>query len=108
MAIQSYPASVLLRGGVVLTHGTDDQVTPLEADLLIKDGVIVEIKSNIQVSADTKVIDCTYKILSPGFIDTHHHVWQSLLKARHANEMLLDYMYSGMSASNSLYPALLN
>jgi cytosine/adenosine deaminase-related metal-dependent hydrolase len=95
-------ATVLLRGGVVLTHAGNDQVTPLETDLLIKDGVIAEIKPRIQVSADTKIIDCTDKILSLSFIDTHHHVWQSRLKGRHANEQLLDYMYSGMSASNYL------
>lgn len=108
MAIDSYLASILLRGGVVLTHGTEDQVTPLEADILIKDGVIAEITPYIQVSTDTKIFDCKDKILSPGFIDTHHHVWQSLLKGRHANELLLDYMYSGMPASNYLCSASLN
>lgn len=101
-------ATVLLRGGVVLTHGGNDQVTPLETDLLIKDGVIAEIKPHIQVSADTKIIDCTDKILSPGFIDTHHHVWQNLLKGRRANEQLLDYMYASISASNCLCLASLN
>jgi cytosine/adenosine deaminase-related metal-dependent hydrolase len=100
MAIDSYPSSILLCGGVVLTHGTNDYVIPLEADLLIKDGVIAEIKPHIQVSADAKVIDCADMILCPGFIDTHHHLWQSLLKGRHANELLLDYMYAGMRLSN--------
>jgi cytosine/adenosine deaminase-related metal-dependent hydrolase len=99
MAIDSYPSSILLRGGIVLIHGTKDQVTPLEADLLIKDGVIAEIKPHIQVPTDTKVIDCTDKILSQGFIDTHHHLWQSLLKGRYAYDLLLDYMYAGMSTS---------
>ncbi|KAJ6531061.1 hypothetical protein B0H19DRAFT_1327052 [Mycena capillaripes] len=43
----------------------------------------------------TTNIDCTGKIISPGFIDTHHHVWQTQLKGRHANDLLLEYMCKG-------------
>lgn len=31
----------------------------------------------------------------PGFIDTHHHVWQTQLKGRHANQTLLNYFPTG-------------
>jgi cytosine/adenosine deaminase-related metal-dependent hydrolase len=34
-------------------------------------------------------------IVSPGFIDTHHHVWQTQLKGRHANQTLLEYLPNG-------------
>jgi cytosine/adenosine deaminase-related metal-dependent hydrolase len=95
MATDTNYSSILLRRGVVLCHGPHDQVITRQANLLIKDGIIAEIEPHIQASADTRVIDCTDKILSPGFIDTHHHLWQSLLKGRYANELLLDYMYKG-------------
>jgi cytosine/adenosine deaminase-related metal-dependent hydrolase len=44
--------------------------------------------------------DCTNKIISPGFIDTHHHGWQTLLKGRHANHTLLQYMTEGNYTSS--------
>jgi cytosine/adenosine deaminase-related metal-dependent hydrolase len=41
------------------------------------------------------------KIISPGFVDTHHHLWQTQLKGRHANELLLEYMASGNLQSSN-------
>jgi predicted amidohydrolase len=76
---------ILLRGGTLLIHGVDDQVTPQKSDLLIKDNTIAAIGLDLKISTDTNVIDCSDKIISAGFIDTHHHVWQSILKGRHAN-----------------------
>jgi cytosine/adenosine deaminase-related metal-dependent hydrolase len=87
---------MLLKGGTVLTHDANDHVHPIKADLLIEGNVITKIEQRILVSSDTEIVDCTDKILSPGFIDTHHHVWQTLLKGRHANQLLLDYYPSGM------------
>lgn len=89
--------SILLQGGTLLIHGENDHVKSVQADLLIEGNTIAKIEVNIKPSAGTQVIDCTNKIISPGFIDTHHHVWQTLLKGRHANELLLDYYPSGMS-----------
>jgi hypothetical protein len=88
--------SILLRGGTILTHGDGDHVKPIEADLLIEGNNISKIEKGIKVGAETEVIDCTGKLLSPGFVDTHHHVWQTLLKGRHANHLLMDYFPSGM------------
>jgi cytosine/adenosine deaminase-related metal-dependent hydrolase len=87
--------SMLLQGGTVLTHGVDDHVQAIQADLLIEGNTITQIDKDIQAPVDTEIIDCTDKIVSPGFIDTHHHVWQTLLKGRHANDLLLDYFPSG-------------
>lgn len=89
-------SSILLSNGIVLTHGPDDHVIPQRADLLIKNNIIATIAPNIKASEGTTVIDCTNKILSPGFIDTHHHVWQTLLKGRCGNDLLFDYMLQGM------------
>jgi cytosine/adenosine deaminase-related metal-dependent hydrolase len=89
-------SSILLSNGVVLTHGPDDHVIPRRVDILVKNNIIDTIAPDIKVSDGTTVIDCTNKILSPGFIDTHHHVWQTLLKGRYGNDLLFDYMLSGM------------
>jgi hypothetical protein len=90
------PTSILLRGGTVLTHGNHDQVIPVSADVLIQGNKIAKIAPNIEATAGTVVVQCADKILSPGFIDTHHHLWQSLLKGRHANESLVEYFPSGL------------
>lgn len=88
--------TMLLKGGTVLTHDADDHVHGVKSDLLIEGSTITKIEASIQSPAGAQIIDCTDKILCPGFVDTHHHVWQTLLKGRHANHMLLDYMYTGM------------
>lgn len=88
--------SILLQGGTILTHGADDHVEAIEADLLIEGNTITKIEKGIKVGAETEHIDCTGKLVSPGFIDTHHHVWQTLLKGRHANELLLEYFPRGI------------
>src|SRR5262249_60003594 len=71
---------ILLKGGVVLT--LDRQVGDFaQADVLIEDGKIREIRPNIAVSGDAAaVIDASNRILIPGFIDTHSHSYQGILR----------------------------
>lgn len=97
--------TILLQGGTVLTHGGNDHVLPIKADLLIEGNIITKIEEGIQSPPHAEVIDCTDKILSPGFIDTHHHLWQTLLKGRHGNELLLDYIPTGNFTSSLHSPA---
>ena len=89
------PTPILLKNGVALIHDAKNNVVPTQTSILIKDGKIAKIAENIDVETGTEVIDCTDKIVSPGFIDTHHHGWQTQLKGRHANQVLMDYMVSG-------------
>lgn len=46
------------------------------SDLLLQDGVIKEIASNIQVS-DAKVVDARGCVVYPGLVNTHHHLYQT-------------------------------
>ncbi|CVK97581.1 related to cytosine deaminase and related metal-dependent hydrolases [Fusarium mangiferae] len=92
---------LLLKGGTVLIHDANDNVQALERDILIENNRISKISKNISDITDAESIDCTDKIISPGFIDTHHHLWQTQLKGRHANELLLDYMASGNLQSSN-------
>lgn len=89
-------SSLLLKNGTVLIHDTNNHVVPTKSSILIKDGRIARIGSAIEEDEATEVIDCTDKVISPGFVDTHHHGWQTQLKGRHANEQLLEYMVTGM------------
>ena len=88
-------SSKLLKGGVALIHDPSDNVKPTKADILIERNLISKIEPNISAPPGAEIIDCTDKIISPGFISTHHHVWQSQLKGRHADETLPEYIPSG-------------
>lgn len=95
--------ALLLKAGQVLVHceGPRHHVSVLpETDVLIENGLIKQIGMAIDPPKDVhlEVIDCRGKIVSPGFISTHHHLWQTQLKGRHANHSLLQYMYTGKMA----------
>ncbi|RMZ89034.1 hypothetical protein DV736_g3749, partial [Chaetothyriales sp. CBS 134916] len=97
----------LLRNGIVLVHDSSDHVkAQYDTDILIKDDMIEDVGSCLPLPTghDVQTIDCTGKIISPGFIDTHHHLWQTQLKGRHADEALLDYFPSGMLQSYNYQP----
>jgi cytosine/adenosine deaminase-related metal-dependent hydrolase len=68
----------LLKGGVVLT--LDRAVGDFaKADVLIEDGKIRDVRPDIAAS-DAAVIDAANRILVPGFIDTHSHSYQGLVR----------------------------
>ena len=92
------PGRVLFRGGTALTHDADYHVVPIKSDLLVEGKTITEISPNIQLPAgsDVKVVDCTNKIVSPGFISTHQHLWQSLCKSLWSEYTILEYLCLGM------------
>jgi cytosine/adenosine deaminase-related metal-dependent hydrolase len=97
--------SILLQGGTVLVHQDDDRVEAIQADILISGSIITRVERNISISEAAEVIDCQNKVISPGFIDTHHHVWQTQLKGRHADETLLEFFPSGDLQAASYNPS---
>src|SRR5262245_5334173 len=71
---------IVLRGGIVLS--LDPKVGDFTSgDVLIEDGKIREVRPVIDTSADGAVIvDVANRILIPGFVDTHSHSYQGLLR----------------------------
>lgn len=92
-------SKILLQGGTVLVHDAENHIVPTVTDLLIEGRVISRISDNIDAEADTKVIGCKGKIISPGFIDTHRHLWQTQYKGLHADHSLLEYLPQGNFAA---------
>lgn len=88
-------ASKLLRGGTVLIHDEQDHISPLLADILIEGDRISKIEVSITAPTGCRIIDCTDNIISPGFVDTHHHVWQSPLKGFFGDTALFPYLAIG-------------
>ena len=50
-------------------------------DILLRDGVIAEIGENLSVPADAEIVDTQNAVVTPGLVNTHHHLYQSLTRA---------------------------
>ncbi|KAF5023092.1 hypothetical protein F66182_4849 [Fusarium sp. NRRL 66182] len=83
---------LLLQGGTVLIHGQDDKVSAIKTDILIENDRIARIGKDLVPLEDADIIDCTDKLISPGFVDTHHHMWQAPLKGLFADCSFSHYM----------------
>ncbi|AWI86093.1 cytosine deaminase (plasmid) [Alloyangia pacifica] len=69
----------LIRGGHVMSM--DPQVGDFErGDVLLEGSRIVEIAPRIEAS-DAAVIEAEGRIVMPGFIDTHHHQFETALRS---------------------------
>jgi len=82
---------ILIRGGIVLT--LDRAVGDFAAaDVLIEDGKIREVRPDV-AAADAAVIDAAGAIVIPGFVDTHSHSYEGLLRSSLPNGTLYDPTY---------------
>jgi cytosine/adenosine deaminase-related metal-dependent hydrolase len=88
--------TILLKGGTLLFHDDRDHVNPLrQTDILIQSNRIAKIGKGLSAPAGTELVNCSGKIISPGFVDTHHHLWQTQLRGCHAEQSLFDYFVTG-------------
>ena len=76
--------SYLIRGAYVVSMDRD-RPNQSAADILIRDGNIVEIAPSTDETGEPDdtgldVIEAGHMIAMPGFIDTHGHLWNSTLK----------------------------
>jgi len=71
---------------------SEKPLAPGAHQILVEDGRIAAIGRDLGVSAEVPTIDAQGGIVMPGMIDTHRHVWQSLLRAQLADGSLYDYM----------------
>ncbi|EFQ34199.1 amidohydrolase [Colletotrichum graminicola M1.001] len=90
-------SSVLLRGGTIigLDEGSNSLNVIRNGSLLITDDRITSVytadQSLPKTSNNTQVVDATNKIITPGFIDTHRHGWQTAFKTIGSNTSLAEY-----------------
>jgi len=70
-------AGLLIRGGYVLTMDTAGDLPG--ADVHIRDGVIQRVGRDLDAPG-AEVIDAAGKIVAPGLVDTHWHMWNTLLR----------------------------
>lgn len=68
----------LLKGGCVLT--LDPKIGNFhKADVLIEGAKIAAVAPNLD-AADAEIIDAADTIVMPGFVDTHRHLWEGILR----------------------------
>ncbi|MDQ0171461.1 amidohydrolase family protein [Paenibacillus tundrae] len=82
--------SYLLKNGCVVSM--DASVGQYKrADVLIEDSIIIAIKPDLEC-VEAEVIDASDMIVLPGLVDTHRHVWESLVKTTGTNWSLPVYL----------------
>jgi cytosine/adenosine deaminase-related metal-dependent hydrolase len=80
---------ILIKNGCVLS--LDSSVGDFEqADVLIEGSKISAVRPNLS-SPDAEVIDASDMIVMPGFVDTHRHMWQGILRNVLPDGSLEDY-----------------
>ncbi|RKT55528.1 amidohydrolase family protein [Saccharothrix australiensis] len=78
----------VIRGGAVMSM--DHNVGDFErADVLVEGKRIVEVRPDIR-AAGAGVIDARGRIVMPGFVDTHHHLFETAERAFLPNGLLRD------------------
>lgn len=92
----SRASSLLFYGGTIIAFDQATEALQIlrNSSVLIVDDRIVSIfdtQSNVTIPEGTEEIDVTGKIISPGFVDTHRHGWQTGFKTIASNTSLSEY-----------------
>jgi cytosine/adenosine deaminase-related metal-dependent hydrolase len=69
---------ILITGGHIVT--LDDALGDVPGgDVRVQNGVITQIGVGLRPGPDTEVVDAQGRLVIPGLIDTHRHVWQGAI-----------------------------
>jgi cytosine/adenosine deaminase-related metal-dependent hydrolase len=87
--------SILFSGGTVIAFDKQTQGLQIirNGSVLVEDDRIIGVFDSAPtgVPADAELVDLTDKIITPGFIDTHRHGWQTVFKTMASNTTLLEF-----------------
>ncbi|NBE55411.1 amidohydrolase family protein [Streptomyces boluensis] len=89
----------LLRGAdLVLTMdpevGEGDLGTLEHADVLIRDGRLAAVGHSLSAPQGARVVDARGKLVLPGFVDLHNHLWQTSIRGGCATQDLYGWLAS--------------
>lgn len=73
------PCKLLKNISMAVTFDDKDSIFN-NIDILVRDNEIADIGKNLDVDYETEVIDCTGLTALPGFVNTHHHLYQTLFR----------------------------
>ncbi len=95
----------VIRGGSVMSMDPKVGDFP-KADVLVEGKKILAVGPNLEAGAAT-VIDATGRIVMPGFIDTHHHQFETALRSFLADGVLINDGTGSPSGSITYYEYIL-
>ncbi|MFG6582265.1 8-oxoguanine deaminase [Sulfitobacter sp. 1A12779] len=72
-------AETLIRGADYLITMDDTRRELAGADLLLRDGMIAEIGQGLRTKGE--IVEATGCVVTPGLVNTHHHLYQSMTRA---------------------------
>ena len=91
----------LIRGGHIVT--VDREIGDVDGgDVLIEDGVIAAVGPSLPVT-DAEIIDATDRIVIPGFVDSHRHLWQTAIRNIAADWTLSQYITAILIGLGPIY-----
>jgi cytosine/adenosine deaminase-related metal-dependent hydrolase len=96
----------LIRGGHVMSM--DPQVGDFpQGDVLVEGNKIVAVGPNLKPPSGAGIIDAAGRVVMPGFIDTHHHQFETALRSFLANGILINDGSGSPSADPTYYEYVL-
>ncbi|MEG0445571.1 MAG: amidohydrolase family protein [Comamonas sp.] len=73
--------NILIRNAAAIMTGLPgEKARSPVSDIRIENGVITEMGSGLRTQPDEQVLDASRCVIYPGWVNTHHHLVQSLLK----------------------------
>ena len=65
-----------------------------QVDIEVRNGVISQIGIDLDIAPDTEIFDVSWGWIMPGMVDSHHHLWQSTMRALTSDFTLDDYFWT--------------
>ncbi|MDQ1019011.1 amidohydrolase family protein [Streptomyces afghaniensis] len=93
------PDRLVVAGGHVLTMDPATGDLP-RADVLVENGRIADVRQDIEAPGAER-IDARHCLVLPGFVDTHRHMWQAVLRGYGADQTLEEYFGATLHAYGS-------
>jgi cytosine/adenosine deaminase-related metal-dependent hydrolase len=91
----------IFKNGIVLT--LDKNIGNfMQADVLVEGTKIAEVGPNLE-AADAEIIDASNMIVMPGFVDTHRHIWQGIVRNMGTDHDLGGYFANIMGILSPVY-----
>jgi cytosine/adenosine deaminase-related metal-dependent hydrolase len=106
-------ASILFQGAaaVISFNSARETVQVLyNTSVLVRGNTIASIfpaSQHVSLPAKTTVIPSEGKIITPGFVDSHRHLWQTAFKTLGSNTTLVEYInrYGEFTKANTVFTA---
>lgn len=87
------PGQVIYRGARVVV-GDPRARDVRQVDIDVRDGIISRIGANLDVAPGTEIVDVSWAWIMPGMVDSHHHLWQSTMRALTSDFTLDEYFWT--------------